>query len=127
MAEQALGNMSPDRRDAYLDRQYDKALATKPVEEMPSPEASSANAMAAQQAMNTVQSAQVGQSGASTAGQGLMGVGAATANPYLIAGGAALSTIGSIQDKKAKAKQDKLQRTQQALANLQALGSNFRL
>lgn len=46
-----------------------------------------------------------GQSGMSTAGNTMMTAGAMTANPALLAAGGAMTLLGNVADKKAKARQ----------------------
>lgn len=128
MEAAAVGGMGPNTRDVHMDNVYQESLVKNPVEEMPTTETqSSPNAMAASQAIQAASQENNAGNTAGTAGSGLTAAGMATANPYLIAGGAALSTIGSIQNKKEQRKIDKAENTQKALANIQQLGQNFRL
>lgn len=130
MAAQAVGGMGPNIEDVHMDNVYHEALMdnSSPVEEMSGSESSSgSNMAAAQQAMGAIESAQAGKSKATTAGQATMAAGTATGNPYIMAAGLGLSAVGAISDKKAQEKQEKMKNTQAALANLQAMGANFRL
>lgn len=130
MEAAAVGGMGPNVKDVHMDNVYQESLVKNPVEEIPSAnKQSSPNAMAAAQAIQGASQANNAGNAATTAGSGLMAAGAVPtpASPYLIAGGAALSAIGSIQAKKEQRKIDKAQNTQKALANIQQLGQNFRL
>jgi hypothetical protein len=82
-------------------REINKPVGQKP--EAPAAEASATDGLSnlmGQQGTQTMQAGMAQGNGMSTAGGGLMAVGAATANPYLMAGGAGLSLLGAAEQNK---------------------------
>jgi len=79
------------------------------------------------------QSMQAGNNGASTVGAGMTSAGMASANPYLIAGGLALSALGSSQKKKDQERLNKyanelrkFEARQAAISKLSTMGSGLK-
>lgn len=96
-------------------------------DQAPEPEQANADMSAYMKGAESMQKSEGG--GISKVGAGMTTAGAASGNPYLLAGGLGLSTIGGALDQKrareAQAVKDEISRRQRVMSLMSKLGSGF--